>query len=87
MHVKWLTYGIPNPYVGHHFAVSERLRLHRWGQFTSDRDILVLPDVLIEGYGCDNPTVLRPIFDAVWNAAGWERCFDYDEKGIWRARA
>jgi hypothetical protein len=29
---------------------------------------------------------LRPLFDAVWNAAGWERSFNYDEKGKWTRR-
>jgi len=37
-----------------------------------DRDVLLLPDVLIEEYPCDIGTVFRPIFDAVWNSAGWE---------------
>jgi len=68
-----------------HFPVSERLRLHRWEQVPIDRDVLVLPDVLIEAYNCDIPTILRPIFDAVWNAAGWEKSANYDEQGTWRA--
>lgn len=50
---------------------------------TIDRDMLMLPDVLIETYAPDVPTLLRPVFDAVWNAAGWERSFNYDEKGKW----
>lgn len=55
-------------------------------RFTStpiDRDIVVLPDVLIEDYEADVPTVLRPIFDAIWNAAGWERSMNYTEEGRW----
>jgi hypothetical protein len=27
--------------------------------------------------------VLKPILDHLWQAAGLERCFDYDEQGQW----
>jgi len=27
---------------------------------------------------------LRPIFDALWNAAGIEKSLNYDANGIWR---
>jgi hypothetical protein len=56
------------------------------GDSTIDRDMLLLPDVLIETYTPDMPTLLRPLFDAVWNAAGWERSINYDEKGKWTLR-
>ena len=52
--------------------------------FPIDRNMLLLPDVLIEDYACDVPRVLRPIFDAVWNATGFERSMNYDEEGNWR---
>jgi hypothetical protein len=45
-----------------------------------DRDILFLPEVLIENYGESSDVVLRPIFDSVWNACGEERSLSYDEK-------
>lgn len=44
-----------------------------------DRDFLLLPDVMIDDFGCDVPSVLRPIFDALWNAAGSPSCPDYGE--------
>lgn len=48
-----------------------------------DRDLLLLPDVLIEDYKNDVPKALRPAFDALWNAAGWPRSMNYDEEGNW----
>ena len=45
--------------------------------------MLILPDVLIEDYDCDVPAALRPVFDALWNAAGYERSLNYDENGCW----
>jgi hypothetical protein len=60
---------------------------HPWGIELPDidRDCLLLPDVLLESYDADPAQVMRPIFDAVWNAAGVERSFNYDEKGIWHS--
>jgi hypothetical protein len=48
-----------------------------------DRDILLLPEVIIEDYKCDIPQVMKPIFDAVWNAAGFPRSLNYDDEGKW----
>jgi hypothetical protein len=39
-----------------------------------------------KSYTPNMPTLLRPVFDAVWNAAGWERSFNYDENGKWTRR-
>ena len=49
-----------------------------------DRDVLVLPDVLIESYDCDLPKVLRPAFDSVWNACGAPRSLNFDDDGNWK---
>ena len=49
-----------------------------------DRNVLLLPDILVEDYGCDVPRSLRPIFDAIWNATGFERSPNYGEDGNWR---
>jgi hypothetical protein len=45
-----------------------------------DRDVLFLPEVMIEEYRSDNETVLKPIYDAIWNACGFERALIYDNK-------
>jgi hypothetical protein len=56
------------------------------GDTPIDRDVLLLPEVLIENFDCNVASALRPIFDAVWNAAGYERSFNYDESGEWKPR-
>jgi len=49
-----------------------------------DREVIHTPDVLLENYkNVDLPTLLRPLFDAVWNAAGWIGSINYDENGNW----
>ena len=45
------------------------------------KDLLILPELLIESYDVDSATVLRPIFDAVWQASGYAECPNYDEEG------
>jgi len=44
-----------------------------------DRNELFFPDILIEDYDIDIKMVLKPWFDLLWNACGYERCFDYNK--------
>jgi len=46
-----------------------------------DRDVLVIPEVILESLDEDVVTALKPIFDTIWNAAGWEGCAFYDDMG------
>jgi hypothetical protein len=46
-----------------------------------DRDALLLPDLMIEDPSVSVETLLKPAFDAMWQASGWPRCFNYDVKG------
>jgi hypothetical protein len=49
-----------------------------------DREVIQSPDVLIQNYdGVNLSSLLRPIFDSVWNAAGWAGSINYDDKGVW----
>jgi len=46
---------------------------------------LLLPEVIVDDYGSrsDYVTALRPILDAMWNAAGFSKCTYYDDQGRW----
>ena len=48
---------------------------------TIDRDSLLVPEVVVENFESDLKEIMRPIFDAIWNAAGWPRSMNYDEHG------
>ena len=54
-----------------------------WDHYPVDRDFVSLPEALIESKDSDLLEDLRPLFDGVWNACGWVRCFDYNEQGKW----
>jgi hypothetical protein len=49
-----------------------------------DRDTVLLPDVLVESYDVEIEQLMQPVFDAMWNAAGFERCLNYDDKGKYK---
>jgi hypothetical protein len=48
-----------------------------------DRDVLQLPEVMLDSYDTPQHTFMRPIFDTMWQAAGFEGSLNYDEKGNW----
>jgi hypothetical protein len=50
---------------------------------TIDRDVLLLPDVLVDDQESELVTLFRPAFDALWQASGWPRSQSYDENGQW----
>ncbi|MCK5563771.1 MAG: ATP-binding protein [Planctomycetes bacterium] len=52
-----------------------------------DRDVAILPEVQVASLDEDVPTIMRPIFDAVWNACGHPRSYNYTENGIWNVRS
>ncbi|MFQ6119014.1 MAG: helix-turn-helix domain-containing protein [Methanosarcinales archaeon] len=49
-----------------------------------DRDILILPETTIEDYNDTPEVVLKPCFDTIWNACGFPRSLNYNEKGEWK---
>lgn len=53
----------------------------------TDRDSLVLPEIQVENWPVDPAEMMRPLFDMVWNAFGYERSFNYDQSGRWNPRS
>mgnify|MGYP003641952084 CR=1 FL=1 len=51
-----------------------------------DRDILLLPETVMEDYDSSGITLLRPSFDLVWNASGYARSQHFDDDGNWVRR-
>jgi hypothetical protein len=46
-----------------------------------DREILQIPEVVAESFDGDVPTLVRPIFDTLWQSCGRERSHSYDAEG------
>jgi hypothetical protein len=53
---------------------------------TINRDLLLIPEVLVEEYGREASDILRPIFDTVWQSCGWESSPNYNNDGDWVER-
>jgi hypothetical protein len=51
-----------------------------------DRDPLLIPELMIESFDQDPPSMLKPILDAAWNASGFERSPLFDGDGRWTGR-
>jgi len=51
-----------------------------------DRDVLLLPELLIDehsGQAQDTARILRPLFDTLWQASGRNGSPNYDQEGNW----
>jgi Putative DNA-binding domain len=46
-----------------------------------DRDDLLLPETVADSFPVDVPTLLRPVFDTLWQSAGSDRSQSYDAQG------
>ena len=54
--------------------------------YAADRDVLAFPEVQVSDWSTKPESVMRPIFDMVWNAFGYQRSFNYTENGEWQQR-
>lgn len=49
-----------------------------------DRDVVTIPEVMVEDFTSPADVVLKTAFDAIYNAGGWEKCLNYDTHGRWQ---
>ena len=68
---------------GYKLGINQKL--DPWREHTNkiDRDLLILPEIVVPDYSVKPETLLRPIFDAIWNSAGWPKSYGYDDAGKW----
>ena len=53
------------------------------GGVNLERGDMILPETVITTYDMNIIEILRPIFDRIWNAFGYQRSFNFDESGKW----
>jgi hypothetical protein len=51
-----------------------------------DRDVLLIPEIILEDYNAPVHTIMRPIIDQVWNACGFHGSSNYDDNGNWKVK-
>ena len=67
--------------------VSRSTRFTGYEEFYNglvDRDPLVLPEIMVNDFDADVDVALRPLFDMLWQSAGYPQCLHYDENGRWQ---
>lgn len=69
---------------GYSMAVSPRFPFAQG--YEIDRDVLQLPEIIIENYQVSAEKILKPWFDSIWNSCGFPRDLYYDDKGEWHPR-
>ncbi len=52
-----------------------------------DREVVQLPELIVEEPVEEASRLLRPIFDMLWQCGGFPRSFNYTEDGAWQPRA
>ena len=53
------------------------------GSVSIDREVISLPEVIIENYEEKAEKILKPCFDSVWNACGFSESRNYDKDDKW----
>lgn len=49
--------------------------------YSIDRKLLLLPETIIDNYDNEAKNILKPLFDLIWNACGYQRSLNFNEKG------
>ena len=65
---------------GYSMSIGQGMFAER-GEYEIDRDILFLPEVIIEKYDASPEDILKPCFDALWNACGYSKSPNYNNTG------
>jgi hypothetical protein len=57
---------------------------HRRGEeYLIDRDTLALPESVVQDFSTKPVEILRPMFDLIWNACGYQESKNFDKEGKW----
>lgn len=65
------------------YTMGVKSRYRQPAAHAIDRDQLVVQETMVESFNDDCSEILRPAFDAIWNAAGWPGSIYYDAGGQW----
>jgi hypothetical protein len=69
----------------HHFVISRDHPTYKHQPSTNMiRKEVVFPEIVVEDYKQDIPSLMRPIFDMLWNGAGKLQTHSYTEAGSWK---
>jgi hypothetical protein len=73
--------------MGLKMAVDLRVQLSMVGSGTIERDVLMLPEIVVEDLSTRAAPLLKPVLDLVWNACGYPASLYFDDAGNWIGRS
>ncbi|TQF77375.1 hypothetical protein FK498_12975 [Elioraea sp. Yellowstone] len=56
---------------------------HPRNEWVLDRDVIAIPEHLIETLDGDIDRNAKPILDMIWQAVGWPEAQGFDDNGRW----
>ncbi|MBI2282828.1 MAG: ATP-binding protein [Bacteroidetes bacterium] len=68
----------------YYVATEGRGTLFKAGKL--DKDIIRLPEIIVNRIDDNIPLLLKPVFDTIWNGCGHAGSQNYDQAGTWRPR-
>jgi hypothetical protein len=69
---------------GMRMATNVILQLQTGGGTAINRDVLMLPEFIVEDFSEDPAKLLRGSFDMAWNACGYPSSRNFDATGKWK---
>lgn len=69
--------------VKNYILYSERHKGQSLNQSKVKKEMLLLPEVVMNNYDEEVPRVLKPVFDVLWNTVGYDGSQNYDDAGDW----
>jgi hypothetical protein len=67
--------------------VDLEVALRMGGASAIDRDVIMLPEIVVENLSTPADSLLKPTLDLVWNACGFRSSPYFDAAGSWRGRS
>jgi Putative DNA-binding domain len=55
-----------------------------YGSSMIDRDLLLLPEIMLDSFGVVVPTAMRSAIDLLWQASGYKGSPNFDASGTWK---
>lgn len=71
---------------GSRLSVDKLTEIYTGGTRAIDRDVLMLPEIIVEDLSASVAPLLKPVLDLVWNACGFRSSPYFDSSGNWIGR-
>jgi hypothetical protein len=68
---------------GYQLGVDQMTKFFKNEPIPFDRNILAIPDTQVESFAQSEIEVLKPMFDVIWNAAGYEESLNFNKVNQW----